>query len=88
MPYIAHVAGTPWINPFTGVVYDSEQEYLHNMMCESSQDMYNWRTFQRLNGLTVTHFGERAGCVLTGLTGQERIAECARLGVIHNINSP
>jgi len=52
------------------------------MMCESSQDMFKWRDFQRSHGLNVTPFGERPGCVLTGLTGQARINECAKLGAI------
>jgi len=72
MPYIAHVPDTPWMNPFHGEVYSSEQAYRHAMMCESSQDMFNWRDFQRSHGLNVTSFGERPGCVLTGLTGKDK----------------
>jgi len=68
------------MNPFNGVVYSSEQAYRHAMSYESSQDMFNWRDFQRAHGLNVTPFGEQPGCVLTGLTGQARINECARLG--------
>jgi hypothetical protein len=82
MPYIAHVPGTPWTNPFNGYTFNSEQSYLHGMMCESSEDMNNWRNFQRLHGLAVTPFGELHGCVLTGLTGQARINKCASLGAI------
>jgi len=82
MPYIAHVPGTPWMNPHDGYMFSSEQAYLHGMMCESSQDMYNWRNFQRLHGLTLTPFGELPGCVLTGLTGEARINKCASLGAI------
>ena len=82
MSYIAHVPGTPWMNPFHGEIYSSEQAYRHAMMCESSQDMFNWRDFQRAHGLDVTPFGEQPGCVLAGLTGQARIDECARLGAI------
>jgi len=40
MPYIPHVPGEPWENPFTGDVYRSEQEYRHNMISESSEDMF------------------------------------------------
>jgi len=82
MPYIAHVSGKPWTNPVNGAIYSSEQEYRHAMMCESYQDMLNWRDFQRSHGLKVTPFGEQPGCVLTGLTGQARINECAGLGAI------
>jgi len=85
MPYIAHIPGTSWMNPFNGLMFNSEQEYLDGMSSESSQDMYNWRNFQRLHGLTVSPFGELPklqGCVLAGLTGQARIYMCASLGAI------
>jgi len=82
MPYIAHVPGTPWMNPFNGLMFNSEQAYLNGMSSESSQDMDNWRNFQRLHGLTVAPFGERPGCVLAGLTGQARIDKSASLGAI------
>jgi len=70
------------MNPFNGAMYNSEQAYRNGMMCESSQDMRTWRDFQHLHGIAIVPFGERPGCVLTGLSGQARIDECARLGAI------
>ena len=70
------------MNRFNGTMFKSERAYRNGMMCESSKDMQNWRDFQHVNGIAIVPFGERPGCVLTGLTGEARINECARLGVM------